>query len=119
MKESVDRDKSGRTSKEFDEFEKRAERILDRLDKADRILDDMHTEKKKPDKIVDALQEVFDSVERGIKRMFNSSFFETAKSTDGQQQDRSISKYLQSCSDEQLAAVRNEIDKILRERGSM
>jgi predicted component of type VI protein secretion system len=103
-----------------DEFEKRAQRILDRLDQADRILDNMQ-EEKKSDKATDKLEEVFESIERGLKKLFSTAFSEITKPTDGQEQPlvpKRLAQFLQSCSDEQLTAIKDEIDRILIERSS-
>ncbi len=123
MKEPDDADRSDRRSEKFDEFEKRAQRILNRLDQADKIFDDLQAKKKKPDKIADALQEVFESIESGVKKMFSASSSQIAKPMDRQEHQRSISRenlanYLLSCSVEQLAAIRGEIDRILKESGA-
>jgi hypothetical protein len=120
MKEPNDADKSDQ--KPEDEFGKRAQRILDRLDQADRIFDDMQ-EKKKPDRATDKLGGVFESIERGFKKLFSTAFSEITKPMDGQERPGSLvpkrlAQFLQSCPNEQLAAIRNEIDRILKERNS-
>jgi len=103
-----------------DEFEKRAQRILDRLDQADRIFDNMQ-EERKPDKATDKLEEVFESIERGFKKLFSTAFSEITKPMDEQEQPlvpKRLAQFLQSCSDEQLAAIKDKIDRILIERRS-
>jgi len=121
MKESNDADKPDQ--KPENEFEKRAQRILDRLSQADKILANMQG-KKKPDKAADKLEEVLESIERGLKKFFSDSFSQIMKPVEGQERPGSLvperlARFLQSCSDEQLAAIRDEIDRLLRERGSV
>jgi hypothetical protein len=123
MKRPNDEDRLDHTPERLNEFEKRAQRILDRLDEADRIFDNMQTEKKRPDTLIDKLDEVFESIERGLKKLFSNSFSQIMKPTDMQEQPeplvpKSLARYLQSCSDEQLAAISSEIDRILTERSS-
>jgi len=122
MKESNDADKPDQ--KPENEFEKRAQRILDRLSQADRIFDNMQGRRRRPDKAADKLEEVLESIERGLKKLFSTSFSEIMKPMDGQERPGTLvperlERFLQSCSDEQLAAIRDEIDRLLRERGSV
>jgi hypothetical protein len=123
MKEPNDADKLRQTSQRLDEFERRAERILDQLERAERIFDDLQTKQRKPDKATEVLQEVFEPIERGLKKLFITPFSETKKPLDRQEKPRSLiperlASYLHSCSDEQLKAIRNEVDSILKKRGS-
>jgi hypothetical protein len=106
----------------LDEFKKRAQRIRDRLDQADKIFDNLQEERKKPDKATGILQEIFEPIERGLKKLFSTSFSEIMKPIDGQERPgplvpRKLAQFLRSCSDEQLAAIKDEVNGILRERG--
>ncbi len=108
-----------------DEFEKRAQSILQQLDRADRILDGLQDKgkRKKPEKAADTLDEVLESLEQGIKKLVNAVSSQFARSTDRQRTQPSLTpedlvRYLRSCSDEQLAAIRSGIDNILKERGT-
>ena len=126
MKEPNDSGKLDKDSGSIDEFEKRARRILDRLDKANEIFDNIQTSKtkqKKPDKVAEIFQDISESIERGVKKLFSALSSQDTKPIDDRDRPRSLipkhlTRYLWSCSDEQLAAIRNEIDRILRERNS-
>jgi len=74
MKES--NDAKEQASGSVDEFEKRAQNILQQLDRADRILDGLQDrdKPKKPDKAADICEEVLEFLEQGIKKLFNRGF---------------------------------------------
>ncbi len=122
MKESNDAKEQAPGS--VDEFEKRAQNILQQLNRADRILDGLQDKdkRKKPDKAADTFDEVLESLEQGIKKLVNAVSAQFAKSTDRQKTQPPLTseelvRYLRSCSDEQLAAIRSKVDNILKERG--
>jgi len=98
------------------------QRIRKRLDQADKIFDDLQGQKEKPEKPTDIFQEIFDSMERGVKKLF-SSVSEASKPPDRGEQTQPLiperlARYLCSCSDAQLKAIIDEIESILRERHS-
>jgi len=124
MKES--NDAKEQASGSVDEFEKRAQNILQQLDRADRILDGLQDrdKPKKPDKAADICEEVLESLEQGIKKLFNTVSSQFSKPTGKQEIQPSLTPeelvhYLRSCSDEQLTAIRTKIDNILKERGTI
>ena len=123
MKESNETNKLNQKQEKLDEFEKRAQRIMDRLEQADKIFEDLQIKNKKPDKATEVLQEIFEPIERGIKKLFNTSFSQVKKTIDEQERQQPLIpenfvRYLNSCSKEQLEAIMDEINKILKERGS-
>jgi predicted nucleic acid-binding Zn-ribbon protein len=124
MKESNDAKEQAPGS--VDEFEKRAQSILEQLDRADRILDGLQDKdkRKKPEKAADTFDEVLESLEQGIRKLVNAVSSQFAKPTDRQNiqpfpTPEKLVRYLRSCSDEQLAAIRSKIDNILKERGAI
>jgi hypothetical protein len=122
MKESNDAKEQAPGS--VDEFEKRAQSILEQLDRADRILDGLQDKPKKPAKAADTFDEVLESLEQGIRKLVNAVSSQFAKPTDRQKMQpfptpEKLVRYLRSCSDEQLAAIRTKIDNILKERGTI
>jgi archaellum component FlaC len=122
MKESNDAKEQAPGS--VDEFEKRAQSILQQLDRADRILDGLQDKPKKSEKAADTLDEVLESLEQGIKKLVNAVSSQFAKPTDRKKIQQSLTpeelvRYLRSCSDEQLTAIGNKIDNILKERGAI
>jgi|GEM_PF-2561059 len=125
MKESNDAKEQAPGS--VDEFEKRAQSILQQLDRADRILDGLQDNKDKPkksEKAADTFDEVLESLEQGIKKLVNAVSSQFAKPTDRKKIQQSLTfedlvRYLRSCSDEQLTAIRTKIDNILEERGTI
>jgi exonuclease VII small subunit len=122
MKESNDAKEQAPGS--VDEFEKRAQSILEQLDRADRILDGLQDKRKKSEKAADTFDEVLESLEQGIKKLVNAMSSQFAKPTDRQKTQpfptpEKLVRYLRSCSDEQLAAIRTKIDNILKERGAI
>jgi len=124
MKKSDDAGKSKSTPEKPDGFDERARRIRDRLDRADQIFDNMETRKSKPDKSTDTFQEVCESIERGLKKLFRSASEQVKELVNEQKQSepsvsRNLAQYLNSCSDEQLIKIRDEIDRLLRERRSV
>jgi hypothetical protein len=105
-----------------DEFEKRAQNILQQLDRADRILDGLQDKPKKSEKAANTFDEVLECLEQGIRNLVNAVSSQFAKPTDRQKiqpftTPEKLVRYLRSCSDEQLAAIRSKIDNILKERG--
>ena len=123
MKKSDDADKSKEIPENPDGFHERAKSIRDRLDQADRIFENMETRKKQPAKAEDTLQEIAESIESGLKKLFRSASDQIKEfMNEGKQSEANVPRNLvqspRSCSDEQLIKIRNEIDRLLRERGS-
>ena len=121
MKKSDDADKSKETQERPDGFHERAKSIHDRLDRADQIFDNMESKKKKPEKTADTFQEICESIESGIKKFFRSASSQVKELMNEKKQPESpvskdLTHYLNSCSDEQLREIKNEIDRLLRER---
>lgn len=124
MEKSDDADKSKKTPEKPDGFHERAKSIRDRLDRVDEIFDNMESKKKKPEKTADTFQEICESVERGIKKFFRSASSQVKELMNEKKQSESpgpknLAQYLSSCSDEQLIEIKNEIDRLLRERSSV
>ncbi len=122
MKES--NDAKEQASGSVDEFEKRAQSILEQLDRADRILDGLQDkdERRKSGKAADTFDEILESLEQGIRKLVDAVSSQFAKPTDRQKiqpfpTPEKLVRYLRSCSNEQLAAIRSKIDNILEERG--
>ena len=112
MKKSSEAKRPGKRSEGVAEFEKRAQNILDRLDRADQILGDLQTRPDKPDKTTDTFQEILEPIERGVKKLISQA----AEIIAEEKQPKSLipkrlAQFLQSCPDEQLEVIRNEIDR--------
>ncbi len=124
MEKSDGADKSKKTQEKPDGFQERAKSIRDRLDRVDEIFDNMESKKKKPDKAEDTFQEIFESIERGFKKLFRFASSQVKELMNEKKQSESpvpknLAQYLSSCSDEQLIEIKNEIDRLLRERRSV
>ena len=108
----------------LDEFEERAQRIMDKLDQANAIFDNMQPKTCKPDKSTDIFEDVLEPIERGIKRLFSSIFSQFMGTGKTQKETRpavseNLASYLQSCTDEQLEAIKKRIEEIQSSRGSV
>ena len=84
----------------------------------------MQEKKKKPSKGTGLLEEIFEPIERGLKRLVRTPLSQIVGQKDTEDQPKpliseTLVRHLRSCSDEQLAAIVREIESILRERKSI
>jgi regulator of sigma D len=117
MKESGHKDDVNREKENVDEFKKRAQSIQDRLSQADQIFDDMQKGRSHTDKAVDSIQEIFDQIEKGIKKLLNPPDFRVNGHMECDSAlPKHLIQYLRSCSNVQLKAIKHEINRIMEER---
>jgi len=125
MKNTNNAENDSGKEKNVEDFEKRAQRILDRLDRANDILDGVQAKTKKAsrksDKSVDVFQDVLEPIERGIKRLIGTSISQIKKAVEAPDKQRppdfdNLARCFRSCSNEQLESIKKEIDKILEQR---
>ena len=124
MNQPNDVDGSVQVSESIEAFEMRAQRILEQLNRADKILDNLQTKQKKTDTAIEVFEELFDSIERGMRKLFSTPLSQIVQPVEKQKAQRRLTAeelvyHLRSYSDEELTAIKRKIDSILKERGSM